>query len=145
MRFSPTGEQLFIASNGMRVFDWSKLLLEEKDAPAPIYSVDAPRDDENNPNSRPLAYCVRFDPERKLLLSSCLAGVIQYLNTENGQSGMLLKLPDEVCVWHFELTSDWQALCCHCSSRPKIRNQSKRVNYLQIWNYPALCKAAGLG
>ncbi len=145
VQFSPTGEQLFIASNGMRVFDWRELLLAEKDAPAPVYSVDAPRDDENDPNSRPLAYCVRFDPKRNLLLSSCLAGVIQYLNVNNGQSGTLLKLPDEVCVWHFELTSDRQALCCHCSSLPKIRNQNKRVNYLQIWNYPALYKATGMG
>ncbi len=144
VQFSPTGEQLFVAGGGMRVFDWRGLLLAEKDAPAPVYSVDAPKDDENDPNSRPLAYCVRFDPERDLLLSSCLAGVVQYLNVNNGQSGTLLKPPDEVCVWHFELTSDRQALCCHCSSRPKIRNQNKRVNYLQIWNYPAVCKSAGL-
>ncbi len=144
VQFSPTGEQLFIASNGMRVFDWSKVLSAEKDAPPPVYSVDAPRDDENDPNSEPLAYCVRYDPGRNLLLSSCLAGVIQYLNVNNGQSGTLLKLPDAVSVWHFELTSDRQALCCHCISRPKIRNQNKRVSCLQIWNYPALCKAAGL-
>jgi WD40 repeat protein len=142
--FSPAGEQLFIAGAGMRVFDWRELLLAEQDAPSPLFSVDAPRDDENDPNSWPLAYCVRFDPERNLLLSSCLAGVIQYLNVNNGQSGTLLKLPDEVSVWHFELTSDRQALCCHCSSRPKVRNLKKMVNYLQIWNYPALCKAAGL-
>jgi WD40 repeat protein len=144
VQFSPTGDQVFVAGGGMRVFDWRELLLAEKDAPAPVYSVDAPKDDENDPNSRPLAYCVRFDPERNLLLSSCLAGVVQYLNVKNGKSGTLLKPPDEVCVWHFELTSDRQALCCHCNSRPKIRNQNKRVNYLQIWNYPALCKAAGL-
>jgi hypothetical protein len=101
------------------------------------------------PHRRKLAllwvhYCVRFDPERNLLLSSCLAGVIQYLNVNNGQSGTLLKLPDEVCVCHFELTSNRQALCCHCSSRPKVRNQNKTANYLQVWNYPALCKGAGL-
>lgn len=144
VQFSPTGEQLFVASGGMRVFNWDTLLLAEKYAPAPVHSVDAPKDDENDPNSRPLAYCARFDAGRNLLLSSCLAGVIQYLNVNNGESGTLLKPPDEVCVWHFELTSDRQALCCHCSSRPNIRNQNKRANYLQIWNYPALCKAAGL-
>ena len=145
VRFSPDGEQLFIASNGMRAFDWNKLLSANEDAPAPKLSVDAPKDDENDPNSRPLAYCVRFDPERNLLLSSCLAGVIQYLNIKNGQSGTLLKLLGEEMVWRIELTSDRKALCCQCATRPNAReNKNKSSNNLQIWNYPALCKAAGL-
>ena len=80
--FSPGGDQLFLASKGIRVFDWAKLLAAENDAPPPGLSVDAPRDDENDPNSRPLAYCVRFDAGRNLhSLSSCLAGVIQYLGS----------------------------------------------------------------
>lgn len=143
--FSPDGGQLFVASKGIRVFDWNKLLLANEDAPAPELSVDAPRDDENDPNSRPLAYCVRFDPVRNLLLSSCLAGVIQYLNIKNGQSGTLLKPPDEeLSIWRLELTSDGKALCCHCAIRPSAKNLNKRLNYLQVWNYPALCKAAAL-
>jgi WD40 repeat protein len=144
--FSPDGRQLFMASAGIRVFDWDKLLSANQDAPAPELSVDAPRDDEADPNSRPLAYSICFDPGRNLLLSSCLAGVIQYLNLKNGQSGTLLKPPDEeLSIWRLELTSDSQALCCHCTVRPSAKNFSKRrPNYLQVWNYPALCKAAGL-
>jgi WD40 repeat protein len=142
--FSPTGEQLFIASKGMRVFDWNKLLSANEDAPSPELSLDAPRDDEEDPNSRPLAYCVRFDPERNLLLSSCLAGVIQYLNIKNGQSGTLLKPPGELTIWRLELTSDRQALCCYCANRPKARALNDKFNCVQVWNYPALCKAVGL-
>jgi WD40 repeat protein len=143
--FSPDGEQLFVAGGGMRVFAWGKLLSANEDAPAPEMSVDAPRDDENDPNSRPLAYCVRFDPERKLLLSSCLAGVIQYLNVSNGQSGTLLKLPGAVMVWRLELTSDRKALCCQSATRPRAREDRNKIeNCLQVWNYPALCEAAGL-
>ena len=142
VRFSPNGEQLFVASNGMRVFDWNKLLSANEDAPAPELSVDAPKDDENDPNSRPLAYCVRFDPERNLLLSSCLAGVIQFLNIKNGQSGTLLKIPEPVTAWRLELTGDRKALCCYCADQPP-KNYYKG-HRLQIWNYPALCKAAGL-
>ena len=67
VRLSPNGEQLFIASNGMRVFDWNKLLSANEDAPAPELSVDAPKVDEDNPNSRPLAYSVWFDPDRNIL------------------------------------------------------------------------------
>jgi WD40 repeat protein len=144
LHFSPSGEQLFVASNGMRVFDWNKLLLANEDAPASELSVDAPKDNEDDPNSRPLAYSVCFDPERNLLLSSCLAGIIQYLNVKNGQSGTLLKPPGEVSIWRLELTHDRQALCCHSGSRPSIKNQNKRESYVQVWNYPALCKAAGL-
>ncbi len=144
LRFSPNGEQLFIASKGMRVFDWDKLLSATVDAPAPELSVDAPKDNEDDPNSRPLAYSVRFDPERNLLLSGCLAGVIQYLNTRNGQSGTLFKPPDEVSIFRLELTSDRQALCCHCASRPRVENLNNKFNCVQVWNYPALCKAAGL-
>jgi WD40 repeat protein len=144
LRFSPNGEQLFIASKGMRVFDWSKLLSSNEDAPAPELSVDAPKDDEDDLNSRPLAYSVRYDPERNLLLSSCLAGVIQYLNIKNGQSGTLLKLPEEVSVWRLELTSDRKALCCHCGTRPRAKYLKNELNCVQVWNYSALCKAGGL-
>lgn len=143
-RFSPDGGQLFVAGGGIRVFDWNKLLAADTDAPSPELSVDAPREDETDPNSRPLAYCVRFDPVRKLVLSSCLAGVIQYLNLNDGRSGILLKPPEEVTIWRLELTSDNQALCCHSGSRPGITNQKNRFNCVQVWNYPALCKAAGI-
>jgi len=142
--FNPNGEQLFIASKGMRVFDWNKLLLADKNTPAPEFSVDAPVDDEEDPNSKPFAYSIRFDPERNLLLSSCLAGVIQYLNVKNGQSGTLLKLLDEVSVWRLEFTDDRNALCCFCTTWPKPKNLNKREDFLQVWNYPALCKVAGL-
>lgn len=144
VQFHPNGEQLFIASEGMRVFDWSALLSANGDAPSPVFSVDAPKDDENDPNSRPLAYCVRFDLERNILLSSSLAGVVQYLNFANGESGVLLKPPGEMGIWRLELTSDKHALCCHCSTRPGAEDQNKRFTCLQVWNYPALCKAAGI-
>jgi predicted RNA-binding protein Jag len=144
VRFNPNGEQLFIATKGMRVFDWSKVLSAEKDTPAPEFSVDAPIADETDPNSRPLAYSVRFDTERNLLLSGCLAGVIQYLNVQNGQSGTLLKLLDEVSIRRLELTDDRNGLCCFCTSRPQPKNLNKREDFLQVWSYPALCKAAAL-
>ena len=126
LRFSPNGEQLFIASDGMRVLDWNKVLSANTDTPTPELSVDAPRDDENDLNSRPLAYSVRFDPERNLLLSSCLAGTIQYLNIKNGQSGTLLKPPGELAIWRLELTRDRQALCCHCGTRPRAKDLNKK-------------------
>ncbi len=143
VRFHPNGEKLFVASNGMRVFDWSALLSANGDAPASELSVDAPRDDEADPNSRPLAYCVRFDQEENLLLSSCLAGVVQYLNVANGKSGVLLKPPGDLSIWRLELTGDKQALCCHCSTRPRAEDR-KRFSSVQVWNYPALRTAAGI-
>jgi len=144
VRFHPNGEKLFVASNGMRVFNWNALLSANGDAPSPELSVDAPRDDESDPNSRPLAYCVRFDQERNLLLSSCLAGAVQYLNFTNGKSGVLLKPPGELSIWRLELTGDNQALCCHCSTRPRVEDRNKRFTSVQVWNYPTLCKAAGI-
>ena len=144
VRFHPNGEQLFVASKGMRVFDWGALLCAMGDAPSPDFSVDAPRDDESDLNSRPLAYCLRFDEERNLLLSSCLAGVVQYLDFANGKSAVLLKPPGEMAIWRLELTSDKQALCCHCLTRPSAEDRNKRFNCVQVWNYPALCKAAGI-
>jgi hypothetical protein len=144
VQFHPSGEQLFVASKGMRVFDWSALLSANGDAPSPVLSVDAPRDDESDPNSRPLAYCVRFDQERNLLLSSCLAGVVQYLNFANGSSGVLLEPPGEMGIWRLELTNDKRALCCHCTTRPRAEDLNKRFTCVQVWNYPALCEAAGI-
>lgn len=143
--FNPNGEQLFLATKGMRVFDWNKLLSAGKDTPPPEFSIDAPIDNEADPNSNPLAYCVRFDSERDLLLSGCLAGVIQYLNVKSGESGTLLKLPGEVTVWQLELTDDRNALCCHCGTRLDRENIHKKGEYfLQVWNYRALREAAGL-
>ncbi len=144
VQFRPNGEQLFVASKGMRVYDWNSLLTATQDAPPPLLSVDAPRDDESDPNSRPLAYCVRFDPERNLVLSSCLAGVVQYLNLATGKSGVLLKAAENMSIWRLELTSDNQAICCHCNTQPKVRPRSAATSYVQVWNYPALCRAAGV-
>lgn len=143
--FNPNGEQLFVATKGMRVFDWNKLLSAGKDTPPHEFSIDAPIDNEADPNSNPLAYCVRFDSERDLLLSGCLAGVIQYLNVKSGESGTLLKLPGEVYIWQLELTDDRNALCCYCGTRLDRENIHKKgENFLQVWNYPALREAAGL-
>jgi hypothetical protein len=145
VQFNPSGEKLFVATKGMRVFDWNDLLAANEDAPPPELSLEAPNHEPADPNSRPYAYSVRFDARRNLLLSSSLAGTIQYLNTENGQSGTLLKLPDEVSIWRLELTTDGGALCCHCGSRPSAKSLNEKFSSVQVWNYPALCQAAGLG
>jgi WD40 repeat protein len=144
VQFHPNGEQLFVATKGIRVYDWKALLSATQDAPPPSLSVDAPKDDESDPNSRPLAYCVRFDPERSLVLSSCLAGVVQYLNIATGKSGVLLKTEENMSIWRLELTSDKQAICCHCNTHPKVRPRSAATSSVQVWNYPALCHAAGI-
>lgn len=143
--FNPNGEQLFLAGNGMRVFDLQQVLSAEDDAPSPEFAVDAPRDDEKDPNSRPLAYSLAYDPKRSLLLSSCLAGVVQYLNVRNGQSGTILQPPGKMSIIRLELTSDMKALCCHCTERPKAGSLNKKFNCVQVWNYPVLCEAAGIG
>jgi hypothetical protein len=145
VRFHPNGEQLFVATKGIRVFAWTALLSATGDTPPPEHSLDAPIDDESDPNSRPLAYCVRFDPERNLVLSSCLAGAVQYLNVATGKSGVLLKAADKVGIWRLELTSDMRAICCHCNTHPKVRPRSAAISFVQVWNYPALCEAAGIG
>ena len=130
VQFHSNGEKLFVASKGIRVYDWNSLLTATQDAPPPLLSVDAPRDDESDLNSRPLAYCVRFDPERNLVLSSCLAGVIQYLNLATGKSGVLLKAAENMSIWRLELTSDNQAICCHCNT-PAQNTSTKRSDVLR--------------
>jgi hypothetical protein len=145
--FSPDGKQLFVASDGIRVFDWEKVLTAQYDTPPAEFFVNAPKVDENDLNAKPYAYSVRFDSKRKLLLSGCLAGMVQYLSPATGRSGTLLKVPGEVAITRLELTADGRALCCHCVSglgRHRSRGNNERSDYLQIWNYPALCKAAGL-
>lgn len=145
--FSPDGKQLFVASDGIRVFDWEKILAAQDDTPPPEFFVNAPKVDENDLNAKPYAYSVRFDPRRNLLLSGCLAGTVQYLSPATGRSGTLLKVPGEVAITRLELTADGRALCCHCVSglgRHRSKGNNERSDYLQIWNYPALCQAAGL-
>jgi WD40 repeat protein len=140
-RFDPEGRLLFLAtSDGMRVFEWEKVLSSTGDVFPPELRVDSPPLDE--PMHSNFSYCVRFDPTRNVLISSCLSGDIQFLDLRNGRSGVLFKLLGGVMAWRLEITKDLQALCLDCSDRPS--RGSDRKHHLQIWNYPALCKSAGL-
>jgi WD40 repeat protein len=141
LRFDMEGRRMFMASEGIRVFDWDKVLSSTSDVFPPALRVDSPPLDE--PMSSNFTYCVRLDPQRNVLISSCLSGDIQFLDLQNGRSGVLFKLPGGVMARQFEITKDLQALCLGCSDRPSRR--SDRNHHLEVWNYPALCKSAGLG
>jgi hypothetical protein len=139
--FDTDGKRLGVAtSKGTRVFEWGKLLASDQHAPPPDALVDGPKIDGQDYSA--YMYEVCYDPQRNIFLAGGLSGVIQYLNANNGQSGILLKLLEKPKVRGLELTRDGQALCCHCVDPSEGRDLDR--HYLQVWNYPALCHAAGL-
>jgi WD domain, G-beta repeat len=142
LSFAAGGDKLLLASDGRtRGFDWASMLSSGPELPEPILVLNSPAVSGNFDTA--LTYGARSDPSRNLVLSCCLAGVVQYLDLKTGKSGTLLKIPGSVSIWRIELTNDQAALACYCADHPPTKGYYSGWRLL-VWNYPALCKAAGL-
>lgn len=142
--FNPNGDQMFLAGSGVGVYEWSKVLAADANVPDPVYFVEGIRARRGTSESVPKVYTLCFDPQRNLLLSAGFAGVIEYLNVETGKAGVLLPSLEEISTVEMAFTTDRNALCHYCMNRYTMDRDSDNFAYLRIWNYPALCKAAGL-
>jgi hypothetical protein len=137
--FTPKGDLLFCATTiGLRVFRWSDLLLAGNETPKPVFSADCPMDDPNG------GYVQDFflDETRNQVVFCGSFGKICYLNLQTGVSGILLDPPEKISITGMALSSEGIALCCTC--QPCFDERDREVSRFQFWNYPALCKAAGL-
>jgi hypothetical protein len=145
MKFSPDGRLLFCATtNGLRVLEWEKILASDKVTPEPLFaSVPSPeaslvehRQYEN------YIYDVILDEARHRLLFCGIEGTIRFLNLTDGNSGILLNPPGQSPTSKLQISPDREFICC--LSGPPFHEKHETPWRLQIWNYAALCKAAGL-
>ena len=142
--FSPAGNSLFVACSGLRVFDWHLLWSAENQMPNAQFEADAPCRLGADDDSPPFVFATNYDQTLNLILGGSNNGIIQYFDMRTGKSGTLIKLFQAFAVWSLKLSNDRKILVCHCVENPNRQNQLKRASVLQVWNYPALLRAAGL-
>jgi hypothetical protein len=146
-KFSPDGSLFFCgASDGIRVFDWNDLLCASETTPDPKFALTpGPSAFLQGPNEGHYVnyiYDVVFDDLTKRLLGCGIDGRIHYLGLNDGRSGVLLEPIEKCGVSRMELSSDRQFVCLMCT--PHFGEKDRKFHRLQVWNYPALCRKAGL-
>ena len=147
--FSSDGDWLFCGTNqGLCCLNWSDVLRCSEMQPVPVQSfVEAePATSEERTGAAiagKLVYSVVFDSEQKRVLFSGLEGKITFLELSDGHNGTLLAGPGRVPLTQLGLSPDRSALVATGHRRVARSNKSESPCF-QIWNYPALCRAAGL-
>jgi hypothetical protein len=97
---------------------------------------------DNGAHDIQLIYAVPVDSPQSRILFSGLEGKVKFANASDGRIGDLLSPPIKRPFWQLELTPDRTALV---STAVSLEQTGKRQpSCFQIWNYKALCSAAGL-
>lgn len=71
-----------------------------------------------------------------------IEGAIRFLNLADRNTGVLLKPPGNDAVCRLQLSHDQRQLACLLS--PQVAERNQKSSYFQLWNYPELCRSAGL-
>jgi len=147
--FSSDGNWLFCGTHyGLCCLDWNNVLRCSDMQPVPVQSfVEAePVTSEEGRSAAPahrLVYSIAFDAEQKRVLFSGLEGKITFLELNEARSGTLLEVPGRIPLTQLSLTPDRSALVATGHRRVARSNKSESPCF-QIWNYAALCQAAGV-
>jgi hypothetical protein len=147
LKCSPDGRMLFCATTvGLRVLDWDETVSATEATPRPLFAI-TPRtdtqpgvlDDRYYSN---FIYDVILDEALNRLLFCGIEGVIRFLNLGDGSAGILLDPPGKGPIWRLQLSPNREFICCFCG--PPAEERDKKPWFIQVWNYSALCKVAGL-
>lgn len=143
LRFTPDGHWLICGtSEGVRVFDWAKLIAPGAKAVSWDYGAAAEEPDrELDKWASRAIHCVGFDSVRERVLFSGEEGKIKYLELGTGRTGELLGGPERTPITRFALSGDRKIIAM---TRVQGGHGNDRRARFQIWSYPALCEAAGL-
>jgi hypothetical protein len=147
LRFSPDGRLLFCATTvGLRVLAWDELINATETTPKPLFAITPLPDAESSVldhhHYANFIYDVILDESQSRLLFCGIEGAIRFLNLKDRSSGILLDPPGKSPISRLQLSPDREFVCCLCGPLSEERN--KQPWRIQVWNYPALCKAAGL-
>ena len=146
MTFSRDGSLLICGTNeGVCVFDWRGVLDCSDQSPIiPKTFVEAEAaetDDGLSEAFHKLIYSVVHDADRNRVLFAGLEGKVRFLELAEGLTGDLLVPPFRMPFWRLDLTPDRTSLV---GTATKVGTGKPEPQRFQIWNYPALCKLAGI-
>jgi hypothetical protein len=141
--FTPDGHWLICGtSEGVRVFAWAKLIEPAAGSVQWDYSVAAEEADrELDKLASRAIHCVGFDSLRQRVLFSGEEGKLKYLELGTGRAGELLGGPERTPITRFSLSDHRKVITL---TRVQGGHGNDRRARFQIWNYPALCAAAGV-
>ena len=138
--FSSDGHFLCCATiNGLRVHSWDALLAASETTLEPRFTV-TPRPEARFRQN--YIYDAVLDEEQNRVLFCGLEGTMRFLNLRDGSTGILLDPPGKSPIWRLQLSRDRKFICCICF--PVHEERDHKPPRLQVWNYEALCKEAGL-
>ena len=147
LKFTPDGKWLICATNeGVRVFSWPTLRTTTEASPTPDFSAEAgqmpARPEDPVQYTGRWTYALDYDPARQRVLFGGLEGKVKYLDLTSGKSGALPAGPERTVVDRLSLTPDRTAMVVtrHPMNLPNVPEPGR----FQIWNYQALCAAAGI-
>jgi WD40 repeat protein len=146
VEFSTDGREIFCATDhGVRVYDWSQVLVARNETPAPVLSAEAePVFLEGQPHKSRYTYALAYDDADKRLLFGGIDGKVSSLDLQAGQVDVLLDMTTRNTVMHLCLSSDRAALCSVAMPPPTARRKTKeRRARVQIWDYRKLTEAFG--
>jgi hypothetical protein len=143
LRFTPDGHWLVCGtSEGVRVFDWAKLIEPGAKAVPWDYPVAAEEPDlELDKWASRAIHCVGFDSLRQRVLFSGEEGKLKYVELGTGRTGELLGGQERTPITRFALSDDRGIIAL---TRVEGGHGNDRRARFQIWSYPALCAAVGL-
>lgn len=147
LQFTPDGKWLICGTNqGLRVFCWPNLQTTTEASPTPDFSIQAgqlpPQPDEPVQFAGRWVYGLDYDPAQQRVLFGGLEGKIRYLDLTSGKGGELLAGPERTVILKLSLTPDRTAIVV--TRHPMTVRNDPEPERFQIWNYQALCAAAGI-
>jgi len=147
--FSGDGNWIFCGTHyGLCCLDWNNVLRCSEMQPVPVrLFVEAePVTSERGggaASAHRLVYTIAFDAQQKRVLFAGLEGKISFVELNDARNGNLLVVPGRIPFIQLGLTPDRSALVA-TGHRRVARSNKQESPCFQIWNYPALCQAAGL-
>ena len=147
LKFSSDGRFLFCATTqGLRVLAWDQLLSATETTPKPIFTALPCRETEpgvlDDRYYSNYIYDVILDDGQNRLLFCGIEGTIRFLHLNDGTSGVLLDPPGKSPICRLQLSTDRNFISCLCS--PPTEERHNKTWRVQVWSYPALCRAKGL-
>ena len=146
LAFSPDGEWLFCGTReAVHVYRWPEFLRDYPLIPIPWRTAEIrPVLTDHGGRFAPV-YALCFDALNQRLLFAGMDGAVYFLDLPDGTPGILLEPPDPLPILALDLTENYGALVVRCRQRfferdPRLQGMPR----LEVWNYPALCRRAGL-
>ncbi|HEV2438085.1 MAG TPA: hypothetical protein VG077_18985, partial [Verrucomicrobiae bacterium] len=145
LKFSVSGKHLICGTTaGVCILSWDQILAtQDMTSIRPVAFAKAePLERDDGMPDHQLIYAVPLDAKKERILFTGLEGKIRFYNVRERRVGDLLVPPFRWPLWRLELTPSRTTLVA-TAFLPKVGGKPEPPKF-QLWNYPALCQAAGI-